>query len=83
MLHTLLLLLLVASIAVTVLVKDLIKSAIALASASVVLSILFYQMLAPYAAVVELSIGAGLITVLFVSAISLVGQVRGGTGNEQ
>ena len=51
--------------------KDLLKSAISLAVASAILAIIFYQLNAPYAAMFELSVCAGLITVLFASTINL------------
>jgi NADH-quinone oxidoreductase subunit J len=51
--------------------KDLLKSAISLAVASAILAIIFYQLDAPYAAMFELSVCAGLITVLFASTINL------------
>ncbi len=54
-----------------VMVRSLIKSAIGLASASVILTLLMFKLSAPLAAVFELSICAGLITVVFVSTISL------------
>jgi len=82
MIHTALLVLLVASVIAAVVARDLVKSAIALASASVTLSILFYQMRAPFASVFELSVAAGLVTVLFVSAISLVTGAREGDEGE-
>ena len=53
------------------LAKDLLKAAVALAAASVFLSIVLFQHGAWVAAVFELSVCAGLITVLFVSTISL------------
>jgi len=62
-----------------ILSKDLIKSAISLALASVLLGILFFQMNAPYAGVFEISVVAGLITVLFILTIALTkaeGDVR-------
>jgi NADH-quinone oxidoreductase subunit J len=71
-LHTVLLLLFVLFVLLAAMFKDPIKSALSLASASVILALLFFQLKAPIAAVVELSVGAGLITVLFVSAVSLV-----------
>jgi len=40
---------------------------------SALLSILFYRLGAPQVAVIELSVGAGLVTVLFVFAISVAG----------
>jgi len=54
-----------------VLLKDLIKAAICLAAASLVLGILFFRMGAPYAGAFEISVVAGLITVLFMLTIAL------------
>jgi NADH-quinone oxidoreductase subunit J len=51
--------------------NDLLKSAIALAGASVFLALAFFRMGATYVGVFELSVVAGLITVLFISTISL------------
>lgn len=51
----------------------LLTSVLWLAGVSVLLSIVFYQLGAPQIAVIELSVGAGLITVLFVFAISVAG----------
>jgi NADH-quinone oxidoreductase subunit J len=62
-----------------VLAKDLIKSAIGLALASLFLGIIFFRMGAPYAGVFEISVVAGLITVLFMLTIALTktgGDVR-------
>ena len=53
------------------LAKDLLKAAVALAAASVFLSVVLFQHGAWVAAVFELSVCAGLITVLFVSTVSL------------
>lgn len=66
----LLFLLVVAAVA-AVMVRDLLKATIALAVMSVVLTIILYLMKSPLAAVFELSVCAGLITVVFISAISL------------
>lgn len=55
----------------TVWAADLLKSAIGLAVTSVVLAIIMFRMAAPLAAVFELSVCAGLITVVFISVISL------------
>jgi NADH:ubiquinone oxidoreductase subunit 6 (subunit J) len=54
-----------------ILLKDLLKSAISLAVASLLLGIIFFRMKAPYAGVFEISVVAGLITVLFVLTIAL------------
>ncbi|MFA5139898.1 MAG: hypothetical protein WC728_11760 [Elusimicrobiota bacterium] len=55
-----------------VMADDLLKAAVSLGAASVALTLLFYEMAAPWAAVFELSVCAGLITVLFVSSINLI-----------
>jgi NADH-quinone oxidoreductase subunit J len=54
-----------------VLFRDLLYSAVALALASVMLAVVLFLFKANIAAVFELSVCAGLITVLFVSTISL------------
>jgi NADH:ubiquinone oxidoreductase subunit 6 (subunit J) len=54
-----------------ILLKDLLRSAISLAVASLLLGIIFFRMNAPYAGVFEISVVAGLITVLFVLTIAL------------
>ena len=62
-----------------ILLRDLLKSAISLAVASLLLGIIFFRMNAPYAGVFEISVVAGLITVLFVLTIALTktgGDVR-------
>ena len=51
--------------------KSLLKSAISLACASVILTIILFIVLAPWAAVFELSVCAGLITVVFIATISM------------
>ncbi|MDR0843214.1 MAG: NADH-quinone oxidoreductase subunit J [Acidobacteriota bacterium] len=55
-----------------VMATDLLRSTIALALTSVFLSIAIYMMGSPLAAVFELSVCAGLITVVFISAVSMV-----------
>jgi NADH-quinone oxidoreductase subunit J len=54
-----------------ILLKDLLKAAISLAVASLLLGIIFFRMNASYAGVFEISVVAGLITVLFILTISL------------
>jgi NADH:ubiquinone oxidoreductase subunit 6 (subunit J) len=54
--------------------KRLITSALWLAGVSALLSVFFYLMRATLVAVIELSVGAGLVTVLFVFAISVAGE---------
>jgi NADH:ubiquinone oxidoreductase subunit 6 (subunit J) len=57
--------------ALAVLAKDLIKAVIALAGSSLLLGIVFFRMNAPFAGVFEISVVAGLITVLFILTIAL------------
>jgi NADH:ubiquinone oxidoreductase subunit 6 (subunit J) len=70
-LQTLLLVGLVVFSVLAILLRDLLKSAIALAVASLLLGIVFFRMNAPYAGVFEISVVAGLITVLFILTIAL------------
>jgi NADH-quinone oxidoreductase subunit J len=72
----LLILLLLAGIW-TVMTLDLLKSAIGLAVTSAILSLLLFRMDAPLAGVFELSVCAGLITVVFISTISLTKPLAG------
>ena len=53
--------------------RQLLSAAIWLAGVSALVAIMLYQMGAQQVAVVELSVGAGLVTVLFVFAISIAG----------
>ena len=55
-----------------VMATDILKSALALALTSVFLSIAMFLLGSPMAAVFELSVCAGLITVVFISAISMI-----------
>ncbi len=55
----------------TVMIKNLLKAVISLAAASASLTIIMFMLNAPLAAVFELSVCAGLITVIFISVISL------------
>jgi uncharacterized MnhB-related membrane protein len=52
--------------------KDLIKATIALGIGSALLASVFYILDAPYAAVFELSVAAGLVTILLLSAIGMI-----------
>jgi NADH-quinone oxidoreductase subunit J len=54
--------------------RQLIVSALWLAGTSALLSLIFYLLGATLVAVIELSVGAGLVTVLFVFAISIAGE---------
>lgn len=71
MLHIFLLVGLVAFSILAVLSRDLLKSAISLAVASVFLALVFFDMGAAYVGVFEVSVVAGLITVLFITTIAL------------
>jgi len=51
--------------------KSLLRAAVALGISSAALATLFFLLKAPYAGGFELSVGAGLISVLFIIAISL------------
>lgn len=55
--------------------RRLILSTIWLACTSALLATLLYRLGAPQVAVMELSVGAGLVTVLFVFAFSIVGEI--------
>ncbi len=66
-----LLFMLVASGLYAVLAAELIQGAIGLAACSLILSIIMYELNSPLGAVFELSVCAGLITVVFLSTISL------------
>ncbi len=55
-------------------VKRLLTSALWLAGSSALVAILLYVLGAPEIAVIELSVGAGLVTVLFVFAINIAGE---------
>jgi len=59
------------SLLLAILAKDLLRAAISLAVGSVLLGIIFFTYKAPFAGAVEISVGAGLVTALFVTAISL------------
>jgi NADH:ubiquinone oxidoreductase subunit 6 (subunit J) len=72
--HLLLLIGLVVFSILSVLVRDLLKAAISLAVASIFLALVFFRMDAAYAGVFEVSVVAGLITVLFMLTIALTKQ---------
>lgn len=55
----------------TVMSKSLLKSAVCLAAASAMLGVILYILGAVWAAVIEVSACSGLVTVIFISAISL------------
>ncbi|NLE44044.1 MAG: hydrogenase [Chloroflexi bacterium] len=59
-----------------VLSRDLLRSAVALGVGSAALATLLFILNAPYAGAFELSVGAGLISVLFIVAITLTDSSR-------
>jgi len=59
--------------AVAVLHKNLIRAIAAYAIASVCLAAIFFLFASPYAGVLELTVGAGLVAVLFLVALILAG----------
>lgn len=65
----------VGSIA-AVMFKNLLRAAVAIGVSSAALAVLFFVLNAPYAGAFELSVGAGLISVLFIVAISLTESMR-------
>lgn len=67
---------LLTAAATAVLSKNTLRAAIALGLGSVALATLFFLLGAPYAGGFELSVGAGLISVLFIIAISLTESMR-------
>lgn len=59
--------------------KDLVKSSITLAVSSALLAAVFYLLGAPFAAVFELSVAAGLVTILLLSAIGMIEKNKEGS----
>jgi NADH-quinone oxidoreductase subunit J len=72
--YVLIYLIIIGAAVLAVISKKLINSAIMLAVLSIGVSLLFFSYEAPWAGVFELSVCAGLITVIFISAVSLVKQ---------
>jgi len=64
-------LIMLAGAAVAVLTENLIRAAVALSIGSAALATLLFLLGVPYAGGFELSVGAGLISILFIIAISL------------
>ena len=69
--YMLLVLILIASTIVALAAKNLVRAAVALGAGSAALAMLYFMLDAPYAGGFELSVGAGLISVLFIVVISL------------
>jgi len=70
--HTLLFVLTAVFALWAVMARKLLTSAIMLALVSITVSLIFFDFGAPWAGVFELSVCAGLITVLFIGAVSLI-----------
>lgn len=68
----------VAGVMIAIFSKNLIRSAVASGLGSTALAMMFFQQGAPYAGGFELSVGAGLISVLFIVAISYTDPAGGG-----
>ncbi|MFA6433136.1 MAG: NADH-quinone oxidoreductase subunit J [Elusimicrobiales bacterium] len=79
--HLLLFILVAAAAMAAVMARSLLLSAIMLALVSVGAALILFDFQAPWAAVFELSVCAGLITVLFVSAVSLFRHEEGKTAD--
>ena len=74
--YSLLVLILIASTIIALAAKNLVRAAVALGVGSAALATLYFMLDAPYAGGFELSVGAGLISVLFIVAISLTASVE-------
>lgn len=61
---------------IAVLSRNLLRAALALGVGSAALAVIFFLLDAPYAGGFELSVGVGLISVLFIIAISLTETVE-------
>lgn len=59
-----------------VMVRSTFKSAVALALASVMLGVVMYLMGAPWAALFEISVCSGFVTVIFISAVTMTSRDR-------
>ena len=74
--------LMIAAAVAAVRAASLIRAALALCLSSCCLAALFFLLQAPYAGSVQLSVGAGLLSTLFIIAISLTESMRGGSREE-
>ena len=63
----------IGSAVLAVQLRNLIRAVVAFAFASVCVAAIFYLFSSPYAAALELTVGAGLVAVLFLVAIVLSG----------
>lgn len=74
--YILLVFILIASTIVALAAKNLVRAAVALGVGSAALAMVYFTLDAPYAGGFELSVGAGLISVLFIVAISLTASIE-------
>jgi len=74
--YTILVLILIASAVAALAAKNLVRAAVALGVGSTALAMLYFMLDVPYAGGFELSVGAGLISVLFIVAISLTASME-------
>jgi len=74
--YSLLVLILIASTIIALAAKNLVRATVALGVGSAALATLYFMLDAPYAGGFELSVGAGLISVLFIVAISLTASME-------
>lgn len=70
----------IVSALIAVMHEDLIRSVAAYAVSSVCLAAIFYLLASPFAAALELTVGAGLVAVLFLVALILAGGEAGEAG---
>lgn len=67
----------VLSALIAVMHRNLIRAVVAYAVSSICLAAIFYVLASPYAAALELTVGAGLVAVLFLVALVLAGSEAG------
>ena len=68
----------IVAAALAVRARSLVNAALALALSNSSLALLFFLSQAPYAGAVQLSVGGGVLSALFILAISLTESMRGG-----
>lgn len=80
--YLLLVLLMLGAALATIRAKSLIHAAVSLAIGNSSLALLFFLLQAPYAGSVQLSVGAGMVSVLFIIAITLAESAGGRTHDD-
>jgi len=76
--HLLTISLVTAGAVIAIRATTLVRTAIGLCLGNSALAVLFFLLNAPYAGSVQLSVGAGLMSVLFIIAVGLIESTRGG-----